>query len=564
MKYIRLTVTDVEGRSATVEHDVTVSPAAVPPPVNTALPVITGSTVEGQSLSAGTGTWTGAPTSYAYRWEDCNAAGGSCSNIASATKSSYKLVASDVGHTVRVVVTATNAGGSTPATSAQTGTVAAEPVTPPKNTALPTISGPAIEGQSLSASTGTWTGSPTSYTYQWQDCNAAGESCSSIAKATKANYSLLAGDVGHTLRVVVTATNAGGSTPATSAQTGTVTTEPAGAPTNTALPAISGSLVEGQSLSASTGSWTGSPTSYAYQWEVCNTAGASCSNATSATKSSYKLPAGDVGDTVRVVVTATNASGSTPATSAATATVLPVPPTNTGLPTTTGLATEGQTLSANVGTWTGSPASFGYKWEDCNTAGESCSTIASATASTYKIASTDVGHTLRVIVTATNAGGSTPATSAPSTTVQPLVPSNTALPAITGTAKEGQSLSASTGSWTGSPTSFAYQWRGLQYGRRIVFEHRQSDEIELQAPRRRRGAHRARGGDRDERERLHAGDECTYGDRHRRTGHAAGEHRAPDHRRFGQGRPVSVREHGHVVREPDLLRLPVGGLQHRR
>ncbi len=458
VEHIRLTVTDAAGRSATVEHDVTVSPEAVPPPVNTALPVIAGSAVEGQSLSAGTGTWTGAPTSYAYRWEDCNAAGGSCSNIASATKSSYKLVASDVGHTVRVVVTATNAGGSTPATSAQTGIVAAAPVTPPKNTALPTISGPAIEGQSLSAGTGTWTGSPTSYTYQWQDCNAAGESCSSIAKATKSSYSLLAGDVGHTLRVVVTATNAGGSTPATSAQTGTVTIEPAGAPTNTALPAISGSLVEGQSLSASTGSWTGSPTSYAYQWEVCNTAGESCSNATSATKSTYKLPAGDVGHTVRVVVTATNASGSTPATSAATATVLPVPPTNTGLPTTTGLATEGQTLSANVGTWTGSPTSFGYKWEDCNTAGESCSTIASATASTYKIASTDVGHTLRVIVTATNAGGSTPATSAPSTTVQPLVPSNTALPVISGTAKEGQSLSASTGSWTGSPTSFAYQW----------------------------------------------------------------------------------------------------------
>ena len=59
-------------------------------------------------------------------------------------------------------------------------------------------------------------GAPTSYTYQWEDCNAAGEACTNITKATSSTYKLLSIEVGLTLRVVVTATNAGGSTKATS------------------------------------------------------------------------------------------------------------------------------------------------------------------------------------------------------------------------------------------------------------------------------------------------------------------------------------------------------------
>ena len=67
----------------------------------------------------------------------------------------------------------------------------------------------------------------------------------------------------------------------------------------------------------------------------------------------------------------------------------------------------------------GSPTSYGYQWEDCNTSGEGCANIASAESSTYKLASTDVGHKLRVVVTATNAGGSGKASSAATATVTP-------------------------------------------------------------------------------------------------------------------------------------------------
>ena len=40
----------------------------------------------------------------------------------------------------------------------------------------------------------------------------------------------------------------------------------------------------------------------------------------------------------------------------------------------------------------------------------------------------------------------------------PSVPANTALPAVSGTAQVGQTLSGSTGSWSNSPTSYARQW----------------------------------------------------------------------------------------------------------
>ena len=93
----------------------------------------------------------------------------------------------------------------------------------------------------------------------------------------------------------------------------------AGVPANTAIPSISGTATEGDVLSASTGSWTNSPTSYAYQWRR---GGSDISGATSA---SYTLVTADVGATITVRVTATNGSGSgAPATSSGVGPVGPI------------------------------------------------------------------------------------------------------------------------------------------------------------------------------------------------------------------------------------------------
>ncbi len=223
------------------------APEPTPPaaPENTTAPATSGSAVEGQTLSAGTGSWSGSPTSYAYQWQDCESAGPGCTSIGGATSPSYKLVATDVGHRARVVVIATNAGGSG---SAPSGASAAVLPVAPANTSEPTISGSAVEGQTLSAGNGSWSGSPTSFSYEWQDCDPAGENCAGVAEAKGSTYQLAAADVGHTIRVVVTVTNAGGSTPATSAATAIVEAPAPEPPVNTVLPSISGSAVEGQTL----------------------------------------------------------------------------------------------------------------------------------------------------------------------------------------------------------------------------------------------------------------------------------------------------------------------------
>src|SRR5205085_251876 len=177
-------------------------------------------------------------------------------------------------HTIRVQEEASNAfGAGSPATSEATAVV-----TPlaPANVSAPTISGTAQQGQTLTETHGTWTNEPTSYSYQWQQCNSLGEGCLPISGAISQTYVPTAADVEHTLRVHETASNSGGaSSPASSAQTAVVGGS-GSVPANTALPAISGSAQEGQTLTASNGSWSGGPTSYAYQWQRCNSSGGSC------------------------------------------------------------------------------------------------------------------------------------------------------------------------------------------------------------------------------------------------------------------------------------------------
>jgi hypothetical protein len=206
------------------------------------------------------------------------------------------------------VVTATNSAGSATAASAQTATIAGAPV----NSALPAISGTARVGSTLTATDGTWSGSPT-FTRRWQRC---GTTCADIAGATGSTYLLVAADAGQKLQVVVTATNSAGSATATSAQTATITAAPA----NSVAPAISGTTTVGSTLTATDGTWSGSPApTFTRQWQRCAT---TCADITGATGTSYLLVGADAGQKLQVVVTATNSAGSATATSAQTATVI--------------------------------------------------------------------------------------------------------------------------------------------------------------------------------------------------------------------------------------------------
>lgn len=132
--------------------------------------------------------------------------------------------------------------------------------------------------------------------------------------------------------------------------TAATTTTAAAAPTNTSAPTLSGTPSAGSTLSASAGSWSGTGTiAYAYQWQRCSSTGGSCAAVSGATSQTYALGSADVGNTVRVVVTATNSTGSSSAASApsavvaaaaTTTTTAPPPPVSNGCPS----AAKGQVV----------------------------------------------------------------------------------------------------------------------------------------------------------------------------------------------------------------------------
>ena len=109
---------------------------------------------------------------------------------------------------------------------------------------------------------------------------------------------------------------------------------------------------------------------------------------------------------------ATNVAGSTSATTPVTGLIEGLLPTNTALPSISGLLKIGQLLSASNGTWSGTtPITYTYQWQLCNLLGSDCSNIAKATGPSFLLGLLDIGLPLRVAVTATNVAGSTSATS---------------------------------------------------------------------------------------------------------------------------------------------------------
>lgn len=132
---------------------------------------------------------------------------------------------------------------------------------------------------------------------------------------------------------------------------------------------------------------------------------------------------------------------------------LPSAPANTVAPAITGTARVGQTLTVSNGSWSGSPSStFSRQWK------RGATNIGTG-AATYTLVAADAGQVITCVVTATNSEGSASATSNATASVT-QTPANTALPAITGTAQVGATLTVSNGTWTGTPTpTYTRQWK---------------------------------------------------------------------------------------------------------
>ena len=213
----------------------------------------------------------------------------------------------------------------------------------PQNTAVPQISGTAKEGSTLTSSDGTWSGAPTSFTYQWRRCASDGTACGSIVGATSKTYTVATADVGHTLRVAVTAVNADGKTTATSDATDVVDSK--SGPVNSVRPAVSGSAVVGQEIRVSRGTWSPTPTSYGYQWQRCSSTGTDCLNVAGATSPSYGVRSADVDHRMRALVTAVTSTGRSTTASTASAVVVDNTVTTTNVVTTTVQGNKAPTIS---------------------------------------------------------------------------------------------------------------------------------------------------------------------------------------------------------------------------
>jgi IPT/TIG domain-containing protein len=114
-------------------------------------------------------------------------------------------------------------------------------------------------------------------------------------------------------------------------------------------PSISGTAEQGQTLTASHGAWSNSPSSYQQQWMLCSSAGASCTAISGATASTYTLPSSAVGKTFRVQVSASNASGTgSPAVSSASAEVISDAPAITGFTPSSGVTGSSVTITGTA------------------------------------------------------------------------------------------------------------------------------------------------------------------------------------------------------------------------
>ncbi|MCW3065098.1 MAG: hypothetical protein JWN32_2270, partial [Solirubrobacterales bacterium] len=269
----------------------------------------------GTALVGTSGNWSGTPQiDYAYQWQRCATNSGSCSDIAGATDQVYTLVAADQGKYIRDVVTASNDFPSfslIKASSAIRGPVGAQPgplpgdnqqsgasisVTPSADQFLPT------EGDTLTAANWLFNPAADNTGFQWFRCDTNGNNCTEIPGAKSVSYVTTFDDEALKLRVEVKGTNANGTA-----------TLPISGPTNQIIPlpaqdlappTLTGAPFVGANLVGGVGTWKSPRTTYARQWESCEPDGTACSPVQGATSAGYVPTAGDVGQRLRMHVSA--------------------------------------------------------------------------------------------------------------------------------------------------------------------------------------------------------------------------------------------------------------------
>jgi Flp pilus assembly pilin Flp len=363
----------------------------------------TGPNPLGTQLVATTGGWANNPTSYTFTWQrtgqsttwasDCSNGSGwntyDTNGSNDETDSDTISQSSEGNRCYRVLVTATNAGGTSPSVTSNAVRVDLPP--PPAGGFVNlTPTGPVPLNTQLVATTGGWS-NPDEYEFNWQrtgqstswasDCsNASGwneydEDNSDHPDVTENDTPNSSSEGNRCYRVVVIASNIGGdSAPATS---NAVRVDLPPPPENTSAPQISGSTVAGSTLTTTNGSWDNGPiTDYDYQWQRSCSGGFGCSGGwqnIGSNQNTYTLQTGDIGRNIRVIVNAENIAGNTNATSNTVGPVTAPPPPEPGSMSaiTPSGADDGDTMNVDALGFNNSPDLYQFQWEQKNRNGQS-------------------------------------------------------------------------------------------------------------------------------------------------------------------------------------------------
>lgn len=337
-------------------------------------------------------------------------------------------------------------------------------VAAPTNTSLPSITGEATVGTSLTVNTGGWSSTQVTFNIQWFSCSTSlTTSCVAQAGRTTGTYLISASDLTKYVRASVTALDAtGGSTDFTSL-IGPVVTPPQAS----VLPVITGVATPGSVLQATRGTWSGAATTGdQYQWLRCTSVDTSnCTVISTGSVNTYTVQNSDTGFrlAVNVIVRDITNRISGSAKSLTTQAVLGSP-TVSSTPTFTSNLYVGGTATLDRGTWsTAGNTTYLYQWQRCSTQSiTACLNISGATTASYLVSQLDLNKYLRVAVTAINeVGGSTIYSGFSAQVAATAPPVNTNIPIVSGSPFETSIINVvSKGQWGGIEESkLLTQWQ---------------------------------------------------------------------------------------------------------
>lgn len=343
------------------------------------LPVVSKS---GSTLTVSNGTWNTTGLTFSYQWARRLPSG---SSTLLGTSKSYTLTADDVGYQVYVEVSANKPNFALAVKSAigQAG-----PAIKPLTTI--TLDGDRLVGSTLTATNVAWSTDLVNVTYQWLRNGVA------IAGQTASGYTLLAGDVGKTIALRITATAPGYPTYVSTIAAGTIRTyAPPALVTAPVLSVAGGGTPQvGKTVSTTNGAWSLTGLTFTYQWYRGE------AKIPGATASTYVLGAADLAYEITAQVT-TNKAGITSATAETqSVTVLPGPAPTAAVPVVS--VVGGTTLTATAVTWS-LPSTVTYQWQQ-SVDGNTWDDVIGGTSTTLPKSAINGGWQARIVITAMRPG----------------------------------------------------------------------------------------------------------------------------------------------------------------